>query len=113
MGKDRPIGFSDARWNEYKQLFKETGLKIGLSREEVDRGILKKGIYLISDTRGMLGGIAKGYLYKTERIDNELMVDSVDGVLKDIEANRLIIKNDYAIFYKKIAENWYIYAELD
>lgn len=113
MGKGRAIGFSEERWEEYKQLFKDIGLNTGLARLGQDGGIYTEGIYLIADSKGMLGGTEKGYVYTTKKIDKELMVDSIDGVSKDIDEKRIIIKKDYAIFYKKLEENWYIYIETD
>lgn len=63
MGGDRPIGFSDERWSEYKTLFKNLKLESGLTRSQTGSLIL-----LSADTRGLVtGGFEKGYMFSRER----------------------------------------------
>jgi hypothetical protein len=50
MGKDRPVGFSEDRWNEYRAIFNKLKLKSGISRESDSKGTI---IYLTSFSKGM------------------------------------------------------------
>lgn len=79
MGGDRPIGFSEQRWDEYKQLFRKLKLKKGLSRSET--GSL---IFLLADTKGLVtGGLQKGYMFSREaKVCDDQSLDDLE-VLKE------------------------------
>lgn len=94
------IGFSEQRWNEYRQLFNELGLKHGLARREDIPGVL---FFDVSATGMVTGGDAKGYAYSTEELSP--LVNSLDHI--DIEVKSL------QPLYKRIEGDWYLYYEWD
>ena len=54
------VGFSNQRWNEYKNLFKKVGLQKGIVRGE------DGSVAFIAFSKGLaVSGISKGYLYST------------------------------------------------
>lgn len=58
------IGFSQERWNEYRELFKVLSLTKGLARHPDGQTI-----ELIASTQGLLtGGSGKGYVYSTKEL---------------------------------------------
>lgn len=92
-------GFSDERWNEYKQLFPRLGKNNGILNYQPDL------ILVLASSRGMVtGGSSKGYAYSS----NEPLPisDSLDNVnFKDSQ-------KEINIAYKRLKGNWYLYYKV-
>lgn len=86
---DPGIGFSNERWDEYKELFTQLKLKNGLQHYP-DNGIF----YLYASN-------IKGYAYSTTELSP--LLDSLDNPeTKPVKSNMI---------YKKLKDNWYIYYD--
>jgi hypothetical protein len=93
---DSQLGFSRARWDHYRALFREVGLEAGLSRAS-------NGVYFTVSTRGIVShGSSKGYFY-AERPPTPL-VNSLDD-----EAQRNHPEHGSA--FKSISGDWYLSYE--
>ena len=90
---------SEARWEEYKSIFKHLKLENGM------RSWGKNGVLFISSSGGLMtGGAAKGYIYRPD--DPTPLFDSLDGDPKDFPPNTKVYRQ---------AENkdWYLFYEWD
>ncbi len=88
-------GLSKDRWDSYRALFQELGLKCGLTRWE-DSNI----IALCSSAVGMVtSGTYKGYAYSEAELTPT--AESLDAIPE-------ILKNE-PVDYKSIAPHWYLY----
>ncbi len=95
------LGFSQERWDEYRQLFRMLGLKDGLVRY-ADADL----IYLFASSKGLVtGGSGKGYVY-SER-DLTPTTDSLDQVPPE-----LLQSSVHKIVYKRIEPNWYLFLDM-
>ena len=90
--------FTESRWDQYRNLFQQTGLSVGLVRRNDGKVIFPYWLYGL-----VTGGEEKGYVYSTEPLHP--VVDSLDDIPIPVESLKPI--------YKKIAENWYMYYQWD
>lgn len=101
VGWPRPpsrVGFSDARWNEYRVLFRKLGVDSGVARRP--DGVL----LFIASTQGLVtGGSSKGYAY-SDRLLGPLY-ESLDAHPTDLPSN--------VPGFKPIGAGWYIYYDWD
>jgi hypothetical protein len=101
----RPIlelGFSPERWEEYKQLFRETGLAAGLLRRD-------SHILFLASSIGMGNGhgASKGYLFTTGAITQLPVMQSLDVSIGDAG----MAGPGGSTFVRPIAKNWYLFRE--
>lgn len=90
------LGFSKARWDEYRQLFKNLGLEQGITRPTDNPDL----ILLTASSRGLsVGGSLKGYAYSTKELSPQ--VNSLDHIPLNLSNGRPI--------YKPVKEHWYLY----
>lgn len=92
-------GFSDERWNEYKQLFPKLGKNNGILNYQPDI------ILVIASSRGLVtGGSSKGYAYSPN--EPSPILESLDNVsFKDSQ-------KEINIAYKRLKGNWYLFYEV-
>ena len=92
-------GFSDERYEEYKQLFRKLGKNNGILNYQPDQ------ILVLVSSRGMVtGGSLKGYAYLPKE-PTELR-ESLDNVsFKNSEKH-------IDIAYKRLKGNWYLFYEV-
>jgi len=84
---------SNNRWNEYKVIFEELELDMGLRKWDAE------SIWFLNSIRGMVtGGDSKGLMYKPE--NPTPLYPSLNERPNDLESG--------VRAYKKIDENWYI-----
>jgi hypothetical protein len=93
-------GLTQQRWDEYRRLFKTTGLSGGLARSQYG-----KQVFFIAFSWGMMErGASLGYAYCGESIG------SIPEALPPCEDHKDSLEgNTYR--YEKIAANWYIFEE--
>ena len=95
------IGFSQLRWNEYRDLFRELDLDNGVWRSESYPGVM-----LIVSSTGMLGReTCKGYVYSTQPLEHVL--DSLD----DPAILPCAGKKDCMV-YTRLKDSWYLFYEI-
>ncbi|MDQ4122113.1 MAG: hypothetical protein M3209_11795 [Acidobacteriota bacterium] len=96
-------GFSDERWNEYKQLFTKLGKNDGILNYQPDR------ILVIASSRGLVtGGSSKGYAYSPK--EPSPIVSSLDNfTFKDYDYDS---SKTYHFAYKQLKDNWYLYYQV-
>jgi hypothetical protein len=93
----RDVGFSNDRWREYQRMFRE--LKInGLSRTETDSVTV-----IVYASGGVLGGSEKGLVYSARPLTP--VSSSLDQFPRELY-NR---NRGYALVYKPLGGNWYMY----
>ena len=97
------IGFSKERWDKYRSMFSQLGLKEGIAWSS-DGSIL-----LIASTKGMMtDGSAKGYAFSTKPLSPTF--DSLESINQQIHSGKI---TPGVPVYRKIKENWYVYYEGD
>lgn len=96
---DAELGFSRARWDEYKNAFKDLRLDAGLSRES---SAPNAAIYFSRSSQGMIfRGSSKGYAYSTLPLTP--VVPSLDV------AHHVLSKGTkHGVAYRKITDSWYL-----
>jgi hypothetical protein len=95
------VSFSTQRWDEYRALFRDLGIDLGMNR--LDRN---DGVMLIVSATGIVGrGTAKGYAYSTKQLDP--IVDSLDLAMP-----RPCVGQKDCIVFKPLKRNWYLYYEI-
>ncbi len=95
---DSQLGFTRERWDEYRRLFKKTGVESGFYRPE-DNG-RRNILFLPIEATGMVtGGIEQGYAY-TE-VEPSPLVDSLEHLSIDVKSLQPV--------FKKLRGNWYLY----
>lgn len=96
------LKFSRRRWDEYRTLFRNLNLKLGIEQKPVVAGAIfftaSSDYSEIDDSETAV--TEKGYVYSSAEINN-----SLTGSLDGIQINRP------AIFYRKLTHNWYLYYE--
>lgn len=96
------IGFSTQRWDEYRKLFRKLGIEAGISRRKDH----PSSIFVIVSGSGVLGGTDKGYVYSPRPLSPVLQsLNKMPSTLYDA--------HHYAIAFKPIAKDWYLYREED
>jgi len=94
IGKDRPLGFSPERWEEYKAVFSKLGLRGGLVRSEDGTMIM-----LIAHAQGIVpAGLEKGYVFTTVPLNCDAESLDIPGALRE---------RKFAC--KELGGNWYLY----
>ncbi len=94
---DSELGFSKARWDAYRRLFRMLAVEAGVLRPWEHRD----AIYLLVQTKGLVtGGSTKGYAYSDAPLDPRCQ--SLDQPLRGD-----------GVCFKPIDEKWYIYLEQD
>jgi hypothetical protein len=100
------IGFSVARWNEYRSLFDKLSLPEGIVRT----GDFPGAIFLIARAQGLCtGGSSAGYVYSTNALTP--IVKSPKKAL-DAEARKNPNRH-YAYVFTPLKGNWYVFYEVD
>jgi hypothetical protein len=97
----RDVGFSNDRWNEYRWMFRELEVK-GLSRTQT--GSVAVIVYA---SGGALGGSEKGLVYSAHPLTP--LSSSLDQFPRELY-NR---NRGYALVYKPLGGNWYMYRTED
>ena len=91
-------GFSDGRYEEYKQLFRKLGKNNGILNYQPDV------ILVLASSRGMVtGGSLKGYAYSSK--EPSPLVDSLENL--DFRDS----KKDINTVYKRLKGNWYLFYQ--
>jgi|CZKH01.1.fsa_nt_gi hypothetical protein len=100
------LGFSNARWDEYRSLFKSLSLAEGIVRTEDFPG----AIFFVARSNGLCtGGSGSGYVYST----TQLSPNSASPLKSlDYEARNHASKH-YAYVFKPLKEDWYTFYEVD
>ncbi len=96
---DSELGFSKQRWDEYRRLFDELGLKSGLSRESDGTGPV---VFLTAFSKGMVNrGSSKGYAHS----DHDLK-----PVFASLDQDPVNIRNGqrHGVAYRQIKPQWYL-----
>jgi len=94
------LGFSEERWNQYRELFRKLSLQSGLLTYR-DQGTT----YFLASSKGLVtGGSGKGYVYS----EKELI--PVSSSLDDISTETLKSSSN-GMVYKKIGGNWYLFYD--
>ncbi len=88
-------GPSKERWDAYRSLFQELGIKYGLTRLE-DRHVI---LFCASSTGMVPSATSKGYAYSETPLTPT--TESLDAIPENLR--------DETIIYKSIAPNWYLY----
>jgi len=100
------IGFSAARWNEYRSTFKKLSLPEGIVRTEDFPG----AIFFVARVKGLCtGGSSAGYVYSTKPLTPT--VKSPKEAL-DAEARKNSTRH-YAYVFKPLNANWYTFYQVD
>lgn len=100
------IGFSEARWNEYRSAFKNLSLPEGIVRNEDFPG----AIFFIARAKGLCtGGSSAGYVYSPSPLTPT--VKSPREALDD-EARKNPGKH-YAYVFTSLKTNWYAFYQID
>lgn len=107
---EKPVNFSKQRWDNYKRLFKEINAKDGLNRaDERNPGAI---VFTVASKNYSVALARKGYVYTKEKV--EPLVDSIDSILEKLKTSddfaKEFFKKDQR-FYKRIADNWYLYFD--
>lgn len=100
------VGFSEARWNEYRLFFKTLSLPEGVVRTDDFPG----AVFFISRAQGLCtGGSSAGYVYSTTALTP---VTKSPKEALDAEASKSPNKH-YAYVFKPLKENWYAFYQVD
>jgi hypothetical protein len=100
------IGFSEARWDEYRSLFKELALPEGTVRTEDFPG----AIFFIAYVEGLCtSGSSAGYVYSAKALAPT--TESPKEAL-DAEVRKSADKH-YAYVFKPLKANWYTFYQVD
>ena len=100
------IGLSRQRWDEYRSLFSQLELPVGLERFGQSDEVL---IQFPVSTRGLgVSGSAKGYAYSERELFP--LLDSLDeeSVKRFYERER---PEQSIALYRRIRENWYLFLD--
>jgi hypothetical protein len=94
---DSEIGFSKARWEEYRKAFKKLGLKHGLLRP-----MDSETIFLIASSTGAVtSGSSKGYAYSMKELSP--IVESLESISPELRTQRTV--------FKKLENDWYLFFQ--
>lgn len=97
------IGFSEQRWEQYRQPFKVLGIQKGIVRRDDYR---PSTVFFIVEAHGpVTTGSYKGYVYSEEQLSP--LVRSLNTLADEVYDK----KAGHAIAFKQLAKNWYLYRE--
>jgi len=100
------VGFSEARWSEYRSAFKKLSLSEGMVRTEDFPG----AIFFITRVKGLCtGGSSAGYVYSTVPLTPTAKSPQDD---LDVEARKNPSRH-YAYVFKPLKANWYAFYQID
>lgn len=100
------IGLTEARWNEYRSLFKRLSLVEGIVRTEDFAG----AIFFVARVRGLCtGGSSAGYVYSTKALTP--IATSPKEAL-DAEARKNPSRH-YAYVFNPMKADWYVFYQVD
>jgi hypothetical protein len=100
------IGFSNARWDDYRSLFKKLSLTDGIVRT-LD---FPEAVFFLARSNGLCtGGSGAGYVYSPTPLAPLSTSPSED---LDKEARKNPSKH-YAYVFKPLKSNWYTFYEVD
>jgi hypothetical protein len=100
------VGFSEARWSEYRSAFKELHLLEGIVRTEDFPG----AIFFITRAKGLCtGGSSAGYVFSAVQL-TPITRSPRDDL--DNEARKKQSKH-YAYVFEPLRANWYAFYEID
>ena len=100
------VGFSDARWSEYRSLFKKLSLLEGIVRTED----FPDAIFFIARVKGLCtGGSSAGYVFSTAPLTPTARSPQDD---LDYEVRKNPSRN-YAYVFKPLKANWYAFYQID
>lgn len=96
-------GMTEARWDQYRRLFRKVGASAGLSQDQ------QGNIYFIMHTEGsVVGGASKGFVYCHT-------TEASPGLILPCSEQRDFGKRDdgygNGTEYRRLSEHWYIYSE--
>ena len=95
------LGFSEQRWNEYREVFRKLGIDGGLSRRED----YKSSVFLVVyGSGGVVGSSEKGLAYSEKPLSP--IVQSLEKYPPGAADGR-----GHAIGFEPLTENWYMYRE--
>jgi hypothetical protein len=100
------IGLSAKRWQEYRDLFRDVGLQEGVLRSANYPG----AIFFIVHARGIVtGGAGVGYVCSESQL-----APLTQSPREDLDAiARASVKKGSATVFRKLAERWYAFYQLD
>lgn len=97
------VGFSEDRWNQYRELFKKIDLKSGLTRRTCPGGTV---ILLTAHSRGMVNrGDSKGYAYAEHPLSPTF--ESLNRFPYFGQQNA----PESGIAFRNIKDNWYLFYD--
>jgi hypothetical protein len=98
------IGFSQARWGEYRRIFKKLGLQFGIDRWSEPPGT----IAFLADGSGMVAaGELKGYVYCPGKPPSPLVRSLDHGVPANVPPP--VAPHTTATAFKQIETSWYLF----
>jgi len=100
------VGFSEARWSEYRSAFKKLSLLEGIVRTED----FPDAIFFITRVKGLCtGGSSAGYVFSTAPLTPTARSpqDDLDG-----EARKNPSRH-YSYVFKPLKANWYAFYQID
>lgn len=93
---DPDDGISEARWEEYRAIFNELGIDVGM------QGWPGQGVWFIVEAKGIVGtGSTKGLMYRPAK--PEPIYENLDKGVAGLDEG--------VIAYRKIDDDWYITFE--
>jgi hypothetical protein len=100
------LGFSNARWNEYRSLFKSLSLTDGIVRTED----FPEAAFFLARSSGLCtGGSGAGYVYSTAPLTP---ISASPSEALDAEARKNPSRH-FAYVFKPLKPNWYTFYEVD
>jgi hypothetical protein len=96
------VGLSSKRWSEYRSLFRQLGIRDGVTRN-VD---YPEAIFFLVYASGLVtDGSYKGFVYSTKVLSPEI------ASLDNGAWSRLDPKKGHVIQFRGIGANWYLFRE--
>lgn len=100
------VGFSEARWNEYRSAFRKLSLSEGIVRTED----FPEAIFFVTRAKGLCtGGSSAGYVFSTAPLAPTARSPQAD---LDAEARKNPSRH-YAYVFKPLRANWYAFYQID
>jgi hypothetical protein len=100
-------GISARRWDEYRKIFGEAGVKQGTSR-----GAGSNDVLVLVYTEGLVtSGSAISYLHCGPKTNSQTYAEPPCTERKDSGSGMYGSSKSYGYRYKKITEDWYIYEQ--
>jgi hypothetical protein len=100
------VGISEARWDEYRSLFKKLATPDGLVRSEDFAG----AIFLIAKAKGLCtGGTSEGYVYSVKKL-GPIVKNVLEALNSEAQKDP---KKHQVVVFKPLKENWYTFYEFD